>query len=450
MEKHDLPTSCVVKLTDFPESIYHIIYELSKLAFQGLEKNQLVFTFDEVKQVCPEVDTTPGALNGFGLLQAVQHYPTKGAGTTVSFNFLHLTMQEFLAAWYISHCSVEHQMDLLRRSFMLGELRGDRFIDPGTLNDSFARMWQMYIGLVGVDCDAWKQFTSECKFTLSRMYPLKFIYYFQCYVESQSEDIQTAIPSVFQNSTISIPSTEFSIKVLSPYHIGLLCFFLSKSTERWEHFNFHSNYIRDIGIEMLETFWMANKDKLSYMNSLNLLGNWLTSHSKTAISNIIREGALVSLNLSYNKLGESGVCEISKALQASLTLQDLCLSNNAIGPSGIQSIAVVLCHNRSLVSLNLAENNIDDGGAYEISKALQVNSTLKKLLLSRNAIAVNGAISLANALCQNHTLEDLCLENNKVLDEGAIAICECVKLNNTLKSIDLTGNDITQTGAKSL
>ena len=186
------------------------------------------------------------------------------------------------------------------------------------------------------------------------------------------------------------------------------------------------------------------------MNSLNLLGNWLTSHSKTAISNMIREGALVSLNLSYNKLGESGVCEISKALQASLTLQDLCLSNNAIGPSGIQSIAVVLCHNRALVSLNLAENNLDDGGAYEISKALQVNSTLKKLLLSRNAIAVNGAISLANALCQNHTLEDLCLENNKVLDEGAIAICECVKLNNTLKSIDLTGNDITQTGAKSL
>ena len=98
MEKHDLPTSCVVKLDNFSKTAYDVIYKLSKLAFQGLVKNKLVFTFDEVKQVCPEVDTTPGALNGFGLLQAVQHYPTRGAGTTVSFNFLHLTMQEFLAA----------------------------------------------------------------------------------------------------------------------------------------------------------------------------------------------------------------------------------------------------------------------------------------------------------------------------------------------------------------
>ena len=29
------------------------------------------------------------------ILQAVQHYSTKGTGTTFSFNFLHLTMQEF-------------------------------------------------------------------------------------------------------------------------------------------------------------------------------------------------------------------------------------------------------------------------------------------------------------------------------------------------------------------
>ena len=81
--------------------------------------------------------------------------PIKGAGTTVSFNFLHLTMQEFLAARYISHCPVEQQKDLLRHSFMHCELGANKFINPGTPNNSFAWMWQMYIGLVGVDCDAW-------------------------------------------------------------------------------------------------------------------------------------------------------------------------------------------------------------------------------------------------------------------------------------------------------
>ena len=117
MEKHGILTTCIVKLGDLPKNVYNVIYKLSRLAFECLQKNQLVFTFDEIKQVCPEVNNIPGALNGFGLLQAVQHYPVKGAGVTVFFNFLHLTMQEFLAAWHISHCSIEEQKQLLKQSF---------------------------------------------------------------------------------------------------------------------------------------------------------------------------------------------------------------------------------------------------------------------------------------------------------------------------------------------
>jgi len=58
-----------------------------------------VLTYDNVKAVCPDIDTFP---NGFGLLQAVQHYTLCGAGSTTSFSFLHLTIQEFLAAYYVS------------------------------------------------------------------------------------------------------------------------------------------------------------------------------------------------------------------------------------------------------------------------------------------------------------------------------------------------------------
>ena len=213
MEKHDLPTSCVEKLDKFPKSVYDIIYKLSKLAFQGLQKNQLVFTFDEVKQVCPEVDTTPGALNGFGLLQAVQHYPIKGAGTTVSFNFLHLSMQEFFAAWYISHCTVEQQVDLLKQSFMHNELWDE-------LDNSIARMWQMYVGIVGVNCNAWVQFTTEYNISLSGFRdPLSYLYYFQCLLEGKSNGI-CVVSSPFNNNTV-----QFSSRSLLPYHIALLCLF---------------------------------------------------------------------------------------------------------------------------------------------------------------------------------------------------------------------------------
>ena len=497
MEKHDLPTSCTAKLDNFPKTVYDIIYKLSKLAFQGLLKNQLVFTFDEIKQVCPEVDTTPGALNGFGLLQAVQHYPIKGVGITVSFNFLHLTMQEFLAAWYISHCPVEQQVDLLKHSFMHNAFQNE-------LDNSTARMWQMYVGIVGVNCDAWVQFTTECKLTLDKFKtPLRYFYYLQCLIEGRSK-ITNFVSSAFKDNTI-----EFSHVGLLPYHIALLCSFLSKSTEQWTCLDFSGNAMGDIGVKIFVNFMLANKEVLTHIKDLHLSSNYLTSRSATTISSIIQEGTLVILNLTNNNLGESGVLGIVQALQVNLTLKVLYLSVNNIGTNGAKSLATALLHNHTLEELHISNNKImDDGaiaisqcfkivddkstklsrikslnliancltshsktavttiiqegalvfldlsynklgesGAHEISKALQTNLTLQQLFLSGDAIGVGGALSIAVVLCHNHTLEYLDISNNEILDDGAMAIAECLKTNRTLKCLNVSHNNITEIGA---
>lgn len=118
LERNKLSPSGVVKaLKDLPINVIKFIYKLSQLAFKGLQDNQLVFTLDEIREICPEVDTIPGAINGFGLLQAVQHYPKRGAGRTTSVNFLHFTMQEYLAALYVSRLSSYRQSSLMRKTF---------------------------------------------------------------------------------------------------------------------------------------------------------------------------------------------------------------------------------------------------------------------------------------------------------------------------------------------
>ena len=153
------------------------------------------------------------------------------------------------------------------------------------------------------------------------------------------------------------------------------------------------NKIMDDGaIAISECFKISgsNNAKLTSVKSLGLSANCLTLHSKTAIGTIIQEGALESLDLSYNRLGESG--------------------------------------------------------AYEICKALQTNLTLKQLFLCNNDIGVKGALSIAVALCHNHTLEDLDISNNKILDDGAIAIAECLKTNRTLTFLDVSHNNITKIG----
>ena len=497
MEKHDIPSSCIVKLTDFPKAVCNIIYKLSRLAFQGLQKNQLVFTFDEIKRACPEVDLIPGALNGFGLLQAVQHYPMKGAGVTVSFNFLHLTMQEYLAAWYISHCSIEEQKQSLKYLFMIND-----FCDE--LDNSNARMWQMFLGIVGTNCDAWVQYTTEYNLSLNQINdPLGYIYYFQCLLEGGSENVHP-ISTVFENHCL-----QFLSRTLLPYHIAMLCLFLSKSTEQWKCFAFCGNSVGDVGVKILTNFLLANEKILTGIEVLNLSSNCLTSQSATAISNVIQKGNLTMLGLSCNDLGESGILEISQALKVNSTLKVLFLSLNDIGVNGAKSLAVALCHNHTLEHLNISNNKIMDDGmiaisecfkiiggnklklsciksldvsancltshsrtavttiiqegallslglsyngldesdTYEICKALQTNLTLKQLFLSSNNIGVTGALSIAVTLCHNHTLEDLDISNNEILDDGAIAIAECLKTNKTLKSLNVSHNNITEIGA---
>ena len=82
----------IEKITDLPEPELTTVYQLSKLAYKGLCTSQLVFTYDEIKEVCPKVDETPGAISGFGLLQIVECYHWKGAGKALSLNFIHSTM----------------------------------------------------------------------------------------------------------------------------------------------------------------------------------------------------------------------------------------------------------------------------------------------------------------------------------------------------------------------
>ena len=67
-----------------------MVLQLAKLSLEALDNNKLTFTLDDIKAACPDIMVVPGALNGFGLLQAIKHFGL--TGTTMTFNFLHLSI----------------------------------------------------------------------------------------------------------------------------------------------------------------------------------------------------------------------------------------------------------------------------------------------------------------------------------------------------------------------
>ena len=67
-------THDITDLTNLPEPYNRIIKQLSKLSLEAFNNNKPTFTLDEIISTCPDIAAIPGAINGFGLLQAVQHF----------------------------------------------------------------------------------------------------------------------------------------------------------------------------------------------------------------------------------------------------------------------------------------------------------------------------------------------------------------------------------------
>ena len=220
----ECPPGIVKKLTDLPKDVIKFINQLSSLAFNGLNTNQLVFTYDEVRKVCPDVECIPGGINGFGLLQAVQHYPKRGVGKTVSVNFLHFKMQEYFSALYVSTLPSQNQLLLMKKTFWDGQ---------------FNFMWMMYVGIIGVKSNIFRSFIGGNDFVSDDSDSLsvinrndiaykhnfgdnrKCLHLFLCYMEAKGDtEMPKAILSIFTDGNIILNGL-----TLLPHNISSLIFF---------------------------------------------------------------------------------------------------------------------------------------------------------------------------------------------------------------------------------
>ena len=99
----------------------HFSY-LCKLSFEGLKDDKLVFTRDELERVFPsEYQELDMDLPVLDLMTSAKSYSSRGAQDTYS--FLHLTIQEFLAAFWIA----QHLSDDDKLVFLQHNLTDSRF-----------------------------------------------------------------------------------------------------------------------------------------------------------------------------------------------------------------------------------------------------------------------------------------------------------------------------------
>ena len=270
-----------VDLNSLEEPYKQIMQRLSFLSYNALDKNKLTFTLDEVKTVCPQIDQIPGALNGFGLLHAVQHF---GIKKNTTLNFVHFSLQEFLAAYHITYLPHYEEFCMLNENFM-----------SGFYTNAFA----IYVGMTKGQRPAFKQYLNGSSNWFAYIYgfigeylPL-FIYnpsiairpglltntrtcfhLFRCFCEAGDEAlcIEIGKNDYFSEGNIAVSNT------LIPSDVECLGVFLGARTE-WQGLYCYQ-CIDDVGFQILHQF-LTNKIKSICIHEIHIgSGSWSNSTGK--------------------------------------------------------------------------------------------------------------------------------------------------------------------------
>ena len=379
----------ITDINNLPEPYGKFIQQLSKLSLQALNKNQLIFTLDEIKQFCPQVESIPGALNAFGLLQAIEHVGI--FQTTTTFNFLHLSLQEFLAANYITTLTPDEELSILKEYFWRG---------------SHSNMFTIYITLTKGQRSSFRKFLSggddtiaiHSKFLEDK---LKSIHLYRCFHEASGDDrVCRTIKRKFSDRIIDFSGTTLSTNDIENIAIFLTC----SNIKQWKRLNLWACHIREAGLRILHHILHSSTITIEW---LGLYNNDLFSSSDGSLSDIVINCRVKWLVIDYNEtIGQTE--EFFPTILSSPSLEILYIDDiNLSSRAAIMIFTALKEKKTNLKKLGMAYNDITDDACDVIAETLQVNSTLQYLGIHGNEISKEALQLILNSLRYNNTLTKL-------------------------------------------
>ena len=448
---HKVGTPCVGHEKGVPYG--RILKEISMLAFKALEKDKIVFTTAELQENRPCLESQAENWNGLGLLKAVQLFTVENNLRNISFNFLHFTVQEILAAYYITLMSEDDQLKCMKHTFW---------------DNRYYNTWIMYVGLMKNRMPiVFKHFLSGNKSLLQTRFlnwlksgtychikrpiindKIKCLHLFQCFSEAENDDLCQYVGQLLQENEIDL-----SGQTLSAVNILTICFFLTRSTTKhWKVLNLSECSIGDDGIKQLHNSFTSNNRSKVRIEKLNLLLNNLTQSSVESIAGLILEWNVkdiifneISQNNLYQevmhqvmqhaiKINNFIACNFNKheVIFARLSQSDyLILSISSTSGKKVQMI------NNTFTDLQV-NNDFNTGRRKMIIHALNNYTTINYLNLEAD-ISPLEITDMVALIANNNFMEYLCLP--KMQHPGKFKlkmIIDALKSNKSLQYVDMS------------
>ena len=411
----------ISSLDNLPTPCNRILKQLSKFSLESLHKHKLIFTQDEIESACPDIVNSPEAVNSYGLLQAIEHFGV--AGTTLTFNFTHLSIQEFLAAHYISQLPPADELKLLKEKFWSSHL---------------VNVFTFYVALTNGQHSSFKEFLSEGDSTIviSEKFltdQLKCFLLIKCFYEAGDMNMCHCIEEAKtfdyrRNKRIELTDS----RLLSLNNLECIAFFLTHSVHKqWdEGINFYRCYIQDQGIHILHHRLVGAGITIT---KLWLDCNGLTSSSSPLISDIVVSCKVKVLWIDGNEIVGEDENLYGMLGDPSSELELLHMSDTKLSPAGAIKLFTALSTSNKLKVLWITLNNISDAACSTIAAILKDNISLTKLNLGGNPISVKSGQLIVKALQHNTTLEELVLP--EYTEDERSTIIPLVEIVNQIREI---------------
>ena len=260
-------------LAGIPKEAVGIVYLLCKLAYYAFFKSysdreekgkygrvkrrkdpKIIFTESDLTE--SGIDVT-SEFDGFGLLQSTHTYQL--IRDTVTYNFLHLTVQEFLCSLYMSTLSQQEQLKLLSEHF-----------------SDYPNVMMFLCGLTGLASN--EMFKLICSKLSSSKYDGRYVVTaVRCVYESNHSD----------PSQLTSPFTlQMSDNTLTPYDYLCLSWLLSYFPI--SHLKMENCHIEDTGAKLLVRHYPNNNTTGQLLEELHLWNNNLTIAGLEDVMKIVR------------------------------------------------------------------------------------------------------------------------------------------------------------------
>ena len=407
-------------LDHLPTGISEQFSQLCYIAYITMEGETVTFSSQDLA----EIGIDEGKLTGMGLLLIA---PTISvAGREKSYNFLHLTLQEFCAAWYVAKLSAEEQIELMKAFHNQAQ---------------FKMAWRFYSGITKLWNKEMFAYMLPCKLVRSPLSDWKVSELVCIAYEAGSSEACQIVGDYCKDgsSVINLDELEpHAINYVLTQYRGLL------------------QLSRDGLKVQIDWSLQHNKDVLRHS-----LEDIAVKHCNSVFELHIKKSRYIKLitqvlsnSNTLNVLHIDGIDMRSEEIKCLVhntnnVLRDFIMSHCGLNPTAVDTIGEILSRNKSIKSVDLSYNYIEDDGVETLVHHLMSNSTLCHINLCSCKITEVGANHLKKWITKDHTsLTSIELSKNPLKDKGVDLMLQSLPIG--IEHIGLCDVQMTEHACQSL